>query len=300
MDTFINIKVYSNDKALIETSFNAIDKMYSDYDKLCDRYKSYKDIINIKYINDVQPLDEEIEIDEKLYNILKYSKFFYTASDELFNIALGNVIDVWSKYRKGEKKGVPDLSELQSSGSIDLSSLVLKEPNILMKTKAISLDLGGIAKGYVTELVGQYLESVGLKKYLITAGTSSVKAGSHYNNDRYKIGLINPNDTSDIYKVVNGNNIVVTTSGSFDRFYEYEGVRYHHIINPKTLFPPNHLLSVTVITNDAMLGEILSTTLFILPIEEGLEHIKKYDNAEAVWYGVDGKITMSDGMSIYE
>ena len=84
------------------------------------------------------------------------------------------------------------------------------------------------------------------------------------------------------------------------RYYEYEGVRYHHIIDPNTLFPVNHVLAVTVITNDASLGEILSKVLFLKPVNEGLEYIKDYEDVEVLWYGIDGKITTSDGMKDYE
>lgn len=169
-----------------------------------------------------------------------------------------------------------------------------------MKSGDISLDLGAIAKGYVTELAGDYLDSVGIHNYLITAGSSSVKAGNHYSNNKYKIGLTNPTETSSLYKIINGNNISVTTSGSFEQYYEYEGVRYHHIIDPNTLIPSNYMLSVTVITDNASLGEILSTVLFIMPIKNGMEYIKQYNGVEAIWYAVDGKITMSEGMKKYE
>lgn len=300
MDTFINIKVYSDNDKLVEKAMNEIDKMYQEYDELCNRYQERDGIINIKYINEKLEIDKEQVIDKRLYDILKYSKSYYEQTNGLFNIALGNVLDVWKKYRDGEKVGIPTLDELKQSGSIDLSTLVLLDNNTIKKTSNISIDLGGIAKGYVTEIAGDYLESIGLNKYLITAGTSSIKAGKHYNNGKYRIGLIDPKDTSNQYKVLIGNNISITTSGSYERYYEYQGVRYHHIIDPNTLFPTNRMLSVTVITNDAALGEVLSKTLFLMPISEGMNYIKSFDGVEAIWYGADGEITTSIGMKDYE
>ncbi len=300
MDTYINIKIYGNDDKFIADTMDKVNDIYGEYDKLCDRYQAYDNIVNISYINNELGINEEQKIDEKLYEILEYSKSYYNETDKLFNIALGNVIDVWAKYRNGEKTGIPTLSELQNSGSIDLDTLILMDNNTIKKTSNISLDLGGIAKGYTTEKVGEYLESIGLDKYLITAGTSSVKVGKHYNYNKYKIGLLNPEDGITQYKVLSGNNISITTSGSYIRFYEYEGVRYHHIIDPNTLFPTNHVLAVTVITNDASLGEILSKVLFLKPINEGLEYIKNYENTQVLWYGINGQIITSDGMKNYE
>lgn len=300
MDTYINIKIYSSDNEAAEEALDKIEKMYEEYDQLSDRYTSYDNIININYINNKLAINEKIAVDDRLYDLLDYSKSFNDKTNNLFNITLGNVIDVWATYRDGTKIGVPGIAELRNSGSISNSSLILEGNDVIMKTSDISLDLGAIAKGYVTELAGDYLHSIGLSKYLITAGTSSIKAGDHYNNDRYKIGLTDPNDTTNLYKTIKGNNLSITTSGSYERYYEYEGVRYSHIIDPNTLFPTNYMLSVTVITDDAALGEILSTTLVLMTIDDGLEYLKSFDGVEALWYGNEGKITMTDGMNKYE
>jgi thiamine biosynthesis lipoprotein len=300
MDTYINIKVYSDDEGLAKKGLDEADKMFNDYDKLSDRYKEYDNLTNINYINNKLTVNQSIKIDDRLYKILEYSKSYYEKSNKLFNIALGNVIDVWAKYRNHEKSGIPSEDELKNSGSVDISALVLEGNDTIKKTSNISLDLGAIAKGYATEVIGDYFDSIGLHKYLITAGTSSVKAGDHYNGDRYKIGLTDPLKTDELYKVIKVKNKSITTSGSYERYYEYDGKTYSHIIDPISLYPPDYMLSVTVITDDAALGEILSTTLFLMPIDKGLEYIKNFDGVEALWYGLDGKVTASLGMSKYE
>lgn len=300
MDTYINISIYSNNLSKINKAMAYIDKLYSDYNKLSDPYTAYDNIINLNYINNKLSLNTDTVIDKRLYDLLSYSVNYYEKSNRLFNIALGNVIDIWATYRDGIKIGVPTYEELKNSGSTDINSLLLKENNTVSKTSNIKLDLGAIAKGYVTEIAGEYLKKVGLNEYLITAGSSSVKAGDHYNNDKYKIGLTNPIKTDSIYKVLKLSNKAITTSGSYERYYEYKGVRYSHIINPNTLYPSNYMLSVTVITDDAALGEVLSTTLFLMPIKEGIKYIKSFDGIEAIWYDLDGNITSSNGMNAYE
>lgn len=300
MDTYINIKLYNNDEDKTMKALNYIDDLYNEYDKLTDRYKKYDDIKNVYYINNELDIDKQIEIDSKLYDILKYSKSYYSKTNGLFNIALGNVIDIWKSYRDGVKTGIPTIDELKNSRSIDINDLMLLDNNTIMKKDDISIDLGAIAKGYVTEIAGNYLESIGIDEYLITAGSSSVKAGNHYNNGKYKIGLTDPSDPTNLYEIITGNNISITTSGSYERYYEYNGKKYSHIINPNTLFPSDNMLSVTVLSDDAALGEVLSTTLFLMPIEDGLDYIKSYDGVEVIWYGIDNKITLSSGMNVYE
>ena len=93
---------------------------------------------------------------------------------------------------------------------------------------------------------------------------------------------------------------IITSSGGYERFYEFEGVKYHHIIDPRTKMPANYMKSVSVITDDAMLGDVLSTTLFLMSIEDGQEFIKQFDNVEAIWYSNDNQVIKSDGIKNYE
>ncbi len=298
MDTYINIKIYSDNKEQVNETFKEIDKIYNNYHQLTDRYNEYDDIVNIYYINNILENNEDIIIDEKLYDILEIGIDFYYQSEGLINITLGNVIDIWKEYKENNW-GIPTYEKLASSGSINNEDIILKDNYTITKRNNVSIDLGTIAKGYATEEVGRYLEGIGLNKYLINAG-GEVKVGFHYNNDTYKIGIENPKNPNDIYRVVSGNNITVATSGGYERYYEYDGKRYHHIIDPLSLFPPQHILSVTVITDNSTLGDLLSTMLFIMPIEKGLDYVNNLDNVEALWYITAEEIYFSKGYDKYE
>lgn len=297
MDTYINIKIYDVDEKTKDKAFDNVDKIYKKYHELSDRYQKYDNVKNIYYINNID-INTEIEIEKELYDLIDYSVSFCNQSNGLLNIAMGNVIDVWKSYRDGEKEGIPTIDELKDK-NINLEDLVLLKNNKILKKSNISLDLGAFAKGYATEVVGKYLESINIDKYIVNAG-GNVKVGNHYDNKKYKIGLEKPTKESDIYKVVNGNNIAVTTSGSYERFYEYNGESYHHIIDPNTLFPPQYMLSVSVITNDSTYADALDTMLFLMSTLDGLDYVNKLDDVEAIWYTNDGKIIRSEGFKKYE
>lgn len=297
MDTYINVKIYDIDYKSKEKVFDEVDKIYEEYHNLSDRYNKYDNLKNVYYLNNVLSNDEFVEIDSKLYKLLSYSIDNYDKTNGLVNIALGNVIDVWKKYRDDES-GIPTIEELNNAGSINIEDVVLSDGKY-MKKNNVKIDLGSIAKGYATEEVGKYLESIGYKKYIINAG-GNVKVGEHYNNESYKIGIEDPTDTSKLYKIVLGNNICVITSGAYQRYYKYEGKIYSHIIDPNTLFPPNNTNSVTVITNNSAYGDIISTYLFLLPIEEGIKYVNSNDDIEAVWYDLNGNTYYSDGFKDYE
>lgn len=296
MDTYITIKVYTNDEILAKKALNKAKSIFKEYHEQTDRYHHYDSIYNVYDLNRSM-INEEVEIDPKLYAILKLSKKYYDQTDGMFNIALGNVIDVWKKYRDLEK-GIPTLKELQNSGPINIDDLVLLKNNKVVRKSSISIDLGAIAKGYTTQVVGDYLKSVGLKKFIINAG-GNVLVGDHDEGGQYKVGLEKPDHSGEIYKVLKVTNKAVVTSGGYERYYIYNKKRYHHIIDAKTLFPPNNKEAVSVICDDSALCDIYSTTLFIMPTESIMDYIKG-KNIEVIIYKNENEIITSNGLKKYE
>lgn len=295
MDTYIEVKIYDINKNDSKEVFSKIDSIYKKYHELSDRYNEYEGVINVYYLNNLLKKNENVEISNELKDLINYGINAYKETDGYINIALGNVIDIWKKYRE-EGTSVPNTYELMNAGSIDIDDIVLKENNY-KKTSNVKLDLGAYAKGYTTEVVGKYLESIGYDKYLINAG-GNVKTGNKYKSSKYLIGLEEPFNESNLYKKVYVQNKSIVTSGSYQRYYEVDGVLYNHIINPKTLMPENYTKSVTVITDDSAYADIMSTYLFLMPIDDGLEYVNNNDLLEAIWY--NDEIYYSNGFNIYE
>lgn len=292
MDTIINVKFYSDNKDKANEIMAGIDDIYREYHELTDRYNSYDGVNNVYYINHNDSKNEEIVLDSRLYDMIKYA-YDFGKSNDLFDINMGGVIDVWKKYRdKGE--GIPSIDELKKANK--RHDIVLLGDNKI-KNNHPNIDLGGVSKGYTTEVVSKYLRDNGIKYFLINAG-GNVSAGDSYLKDYYKIGIQSP-DGNGVIGVLKGTNISVVTSGGYERNYEYEGHMYHHIINPNTLFPSEYMKSVTVISSDSGLSDMLSTTLFLMDVDDGLEFLKKYD-AEAIFVMNDNSIVKSEGFSKYE
>jgi len=294
MDTFIEVKLYGVDKKEGTKLLNNVKEIYKEYHELTDRYNSYDGVINLYYLNNELKVNEEVLIDTKLSELINYGISMYDKTEGYLNIAMGNVIDVWKKYRE-DGKSVPKTYELMDM-NINIKDINL-DGNKFIKNSEVKLDLGAYAKGYVTEKVGEYLEGEGCTKYLINAG-GNVKVGESYKIGKYNVGLEEPFNTSNIYKTLSVENTSIVTSGSYQRYYEVDGEIYNHIINPKTLFPDNYTKSVTVITEDSGYADILSTYLFMLPIEDGLELVNNLEDVEAIWYA--DEIYYSQRFNLYE
>lgn len=297
MDTYINIKVYTSNKSLANQSLDEAEKIYQTYHQLADRFTPYDNINNLYYIRHNKLTATNLNLDPKLYDLIKYGISWYNQSNGIKNINLGNVIDVWKKYRD-LKTGIPSLNELKNAGSTNIKDIVLLPNNQILNNHP-NIDLGSIVKGYATQVVGDYLKQVGLPKYLINAG-GNVLVGDHDDDGVYRIGIQDPTKPNEVFQVVKGNNLAVVTSGGYQRFYEYQGVKYNHIIDPNTLFPADKYYSVSVVCDSSTLGDSLSLVLFVMDIEQGKALIKKYDNVEVIWYTKDNQIIKSSGFDKYE
>ena len=294
MDTYIYIKFYEEDNKKAENIKQEVESLYKEYHQLSDRYQPYDEIINVYDINHNNKKDNTLVLDSKLYDLLEYSKAFQEETSKLFNIEIGGLIDVWKKYRE-QGYGIPTDKELKKVSKY--KELVLLENNKI-KNNHPDIDLGAISKGYATRTVGEYFENAGVKDYLINAG-GNVLVGKNSKKEAYQVGIQSPNKDGNLLTIVKVNNMSVVTSGSYERNYIYNGKTYSHIIDPNTQYPAEYMKSVTVITKDSALGDVLSTTLFLMTVEEGLKFIKNYE-AEAIWVTNTDEIIRSEGFSAYE
>lgn len=289
-DTYISIKTNTTiSENEMNNIFNDIDYLYENYHKLTDAFTSYDGLVNIYYLNNVLEKNQSIELDTRLSSIIKIGIDYYEKTDGLFNIASGNLTIKWKEFLE-ECDSLPSSTELDVNTNIND---IILEDNMYTKKNDIKLDLGAIAKGYVTQLVGEYLEDNNIYSYIINAG-GNVKVGKAYNKNNFVVGITNPDNTSDMFTKVNVNNLSIVTSGSYQRYCTIDEENYNHIINPKTGYPSNYMKSVTVISSNSLLADIYSTYLFLLPSEEGLEIVNNTNDIEAIWYIDENNIIRSD------
>ena len=275
MDTVINIKIYNAKQEKVEKAFKEIESIYQKYDNLTDFYDQNSELSKLN--NNVN-----INISDELWQLIKFGDEWYDKSNGLLNINIGALTKVWHDFRENH-------TELP-----DVKNIVIERLNIvddLITNDNVNIDLGAIAKGYVTQIVGEYLKNQGLEYYIINAGGNVLVGKSP--KGYYNIGIASP-ISDETFEIIKGENISVVTSGGYERFYQYNGNLYHHIIDPNTKYPANYMKSVTVIGKNSGLCDALSTTLFLMDIESGKEFIRDYD-VDVIWFTNDDEIIKSDG-----
>lgn len=280
MDTVINIKIYNENDKKANDAIDYIDNLYKKYDLIASYYNSESELYKLNN-NELNNVSSELE------TLINYGVDWYYKSNGLLNINIGGLTSRWKIFREN-KDELPNIKELNKI-DIDIENIDLTD----IKNSKFNIDLGAIAKGYVTELAGKYLEDNGIEYYIINAG-GNVKLGSSLKGG-YIVGIKSPIDNTNFMKLKIENKSVVT-SGGYERFYDYEGVRYHHIIDPVTKYPADYMKSVTVIGSDSGVCDALSTILFLMDIESGKEFIKDY-NVDVIWFTNDDQVITSEGFN---
>lgn len=269
------------------------------YHQLFDIYNEYDGVVNLKNVNDLAG-KEAVVVDEKILDLLLLCKEEAELTNGAVNVALGSMLDLWHEARTEgvehpENAKLPDKDALEEAMlHTDISKVIIDEEakTVRFADEKLKLNVGAIAKGYATEkaiegINGNYLLSVG--------GNVRVTGPKTDEGTPWIVGIQDP-DKLDSYcyrLAVTGGSVV--TSGDYQRFYEVDGKRYHHIIDPETLMPAAYYRSVTVLCEDSGRADALSTALFNLPLEKGKE-LAETAGVEVLWIPVSGDAVMTDGM----
>lgn len=324
-DTITTYMSYVSSEDEFNEQCDYIEEQLNYYDQLFDKYNTYNGMNNLKTIND-NAGKKAIEVDQALIDLLNLSIERNRKISSKVNIAFGSVINIWHDYREEAESHdgvgtVPSDEELEKANqhtSIDSIEIDEKKKTVYINDALASIDVGATAKGYAIELIKDGLIEMDVDNFLLSGGGNVAshgqrkiqKEGEFYLDDcadKFCVGIESPQDgnyaasaddpdsENEAVLVVQGESIV--TSGDYQRFYQdVNGVRYHHLIDPETLYPAVHFRSVSIITEDSGLADFLSSAVFLMEYEEGLKLVNSLDGVEAIWLLEDGKIRMSDGL----
>lgn len=309
-DTMIQFIGYAENKKQFEELVKKGQARLEELHKLFDIYNNYDGINNIKTINDNSGI-KPVEVEQEIIDIIQFSKKWHDKTGGAVNIALGPVLSIWHNYRKQaiinpESARLPDLNLLKKAvlnADIKKVKVDSKNKTVFLQERGMSLDLGAVGKGFAIEIVARELESEGFTSFIISGGGNVRAVGKPRDGIRNKwgIGIQNPKGNAAISEYDPLDTVFITdssvvTSGDYQRYYEVNGKRIHHLIDPDTLMPANYYRAVTVMTRDSGLADFLSTALFLLPYEKSRALVERLEGVEALWVMPDGSITATDNM----
>jgi FAD:protein FMN transferase len=285
MGTTYHIKVvsgYSKNqsglKAKIEQRLKAINQSLSAY--LSDS--------EISRFNDFQRAGEKFKISPDFYQVIKTAQDIFKLSDGAWDGTVNPLVDLWGFGRQGPKNKIPSPGEIAALlPEIGFGNLEILENGFLIKKRSsVTLDLSSIAKGFGVDQIAALLQQEGFQDYLVEIGGEVFAAGYRKDGRPWRVGINRPQKQAtfdDVYKVVNLHNKAFATSGDYRNFFEIEGVRYSHVIDPKTGYPvSNGVVSVSIIAASCSYADGLATAVMVMGPERGIEFIDRLSDVEGL------------------
>ena len=303
-DTVTQIIGYDTEKASFEAFADHWKGELATYHALYDIYHDDA-VTSIKTINDNAGI-QAVKVDSRIIDLLLLSREMYDLTDGKTNVAMGAVLSIWHDYREAgindpENAELPPMEQLiEAATHTNIDDMIIDTEASTVYPAEIphmSLDVGAIAKGYATERIAQNIAQSGKTSVLLSVGGNVRAIGEKPDGSNWTVGVQNPDLDAEAETLfnLNINNLSVVTSGSYQRYYTVDGVRYNHIIDPETLMPTTYFIGISVVTEDSGYADGLSTALFCMPLEQGRALVESLEGVEACWVAPDGTITLTDG-----
>lgn len=237
-----------------------------------------------------------VTVSKELAELIQKGLDYSELSQGGFDITIGPVSSLWNFT--SEEATVPEKEAIkQRLPYVDYRKLTLNKNVVEFAQPGMGIDLGGIAKGYIADCLKEYLAGEGVTSGMINLGGNVLCIGQKPEKEPFHIGIQQPfADRNETIAAINADDVSVVSSGIYERYIQMDGKLYHHILNPKTGYSyENNLIGVTIVSEKSVVGDGLSTTGFVLGLEDGLKLINSLDGVEAVFITKDETLHYSDG-----
>ena len=253
---------------------------------------------SLSRVNDLLRTGEKFTLGPAVIPVLKEAQKLAAQSGNLFNPAMGNLIKLWGFASDKLPEGPPpDPSEIKAllDKNPTMSDVTIDGIEFQSSNPDVKLDLGGFAKGFAVDLVIKHLQDLGIKNAIVNAGGDLRAIGKH--GDRaWRVGIRDPRGEGVLASVDTQGDESIFTSGDYERFYEYQGQRYHHIIDPRSGYPAKGVTSVTVFDTQAGRADAAATAIFVAGVEGWYEVARKMGVTGVMLIAEDGTIYMTPNL----
>ena len=285
MGTTYSVKVVTGDLVRIEGVKEKIDERLAEINRSMSTYQKDSEISRF---NRLKIIGQKFKISNDFFKVMKAGQKIHRLSSGAWDGTVNPLVDLWGFGRSGRQNKIPPQSEIAALLSdIGFENIEVLSPGFLVKRRAaVTVDLSSIAKGYGADEVATLLRNLGYENYLVEIGGEIFATGHRKDSTRWRIGINRPRADAAfdaVYKVVELRNQGFATSGDYRNFFEIDGVRYSHIIDPRTGFPVlNRVVSASIISGTCALADGLATAVMVMGAKKGLELIDRLDGVEGI------------------
>ena len=290
-DTVINITIYDKSD---ETLLDSCMKMCSHYDNLLSTTKENSDIWNINHAG-----GKPVKVDPETILLLQKALFYADLTNGRFDPTIGGVSSLWN-FSGNTPGPVPDKKKIaEALEHVSYKNILLDSSagTVTLSDPLTRLDLGAIAKGYIADQLKKYLKKEGVASAIINLGGNVLLVGNKPDGSDFTVGIQKPfADNSTYIAAVSASDCSLVSSGSYERYFEQDGKMYFHILDSATGYPVDtDLVGVTILSDQSVDGDGLSTACFILGLDKGMKLIESIPGTEAAFITKDEHLHYSSG-----
>jgi len=291
MGTRIYVELWADDAARGSAAIDAVIASMHDVDVMMSTYKPQSQLSRVNARAALEP----VKVDRELFDVIRASLEFSKLTGGAFDVtyaSVGYMYDFRERRRPTEgeiRKALPGVN--WRNVQLDPAALTVRFEHAGMR-----IDLGGIAKGYAVDRAIGLLQQRGIEHAVVTAGGDSRIIGDRFGRP-WIVGIRHPDDPNKVITRIPLVDTAMSTSGDYERYFDENGVRYHHIIDPKTGHSASKVRSATILAPTAMQTDGLSKTAFVLGAEEALKIIERIPGVDAIFVTPQGKVLYTQGLS---
>lgn len=294
MGTYVQVQIFDEGKE------DVLDKVFDRIKELDKKITVSEKGSEVDQINDEAGI-KPVKVSDDVYDLIKEAVYYSKDSDGGFDLTIGPITELWhigfDDARKPDQKEIDEELALVDYKKVKLND---EEHTVFLEEKGMRLDLGAIAKGYITDEAVDVLKENDVKSGIVDLGGNVYVLGDNPRNESglWKVGVQDPNEARNtIVGTVTEKNKSLVTSGIYERNLEVDGVLYHHLFDSTTGYPfENDIAGVTIVSDTSIAGDGLSTAVFSKGVKGGMEYVERLDEVDAIFVTKEDDIYVSSGL----
>ncbi len=290
MGTAIRVELWSDDRRQALSAHDAVMREMHRIDRAMSPHKPLSELSIINRHAASRP----VELSEEMTRLIARAIDFSRLSDGAFDITYAAVGQLYDYRQRVLPSAAAIARACESVGwrNLDLDPVAR---SLRFAREGVRIDLGGFAKGHAVDNAAAILERCGIRHAIVSAGGDSRVLGDHRGRP-WTVAIRDPRRPTEIVAVLPLEDVSVSTSGDYERYFEAGGVRHHHLLDPRTGRSPASVRSVTILSPDGLTSEGLSKCVFVLGVDEGLRLIESQPGVDAVVIDAAGRLHRSSGL----
>ncbi|MBD45577.1 MAG: thiamine biosynthesis protein ApbE [Flavobacteriaceae bacterium] len=240
-----------------------------------------------------------IKVDKELFDLIERSIAISTLTNGAFDISYASMDRIWNY--DGSMRKMPSDEEISNSikkvGYQNIS-IDKEAQTVFLKLKGMKIGFGAIGKGYAADKAKALLIEKGVKAGIINASGDLNAWGKQADGSDWMVAITNPLNKNKVFSWLPINDSAIVTSGNYEKFISFDGIRYSHIIDPRTGYPSTGIISTSIMTSNAELADAISTSVFVMGVETGLDFINQLKGVDCIIIDEENKIHISNNIKL--